>query len=441
MIYAHITVKTFEDWDGCPDSPPLPPTIPPPSTVPLDSDGDGITDDLDRCPFSKENFNNYEDWDGCPDSPPPPSFTLENLNGDEYFVLYLSHQFNSKPVVALVTEPDTYETTRKMVFPAQDGVMMWQSDLEKRFGGNWNVEFIIINAGDKASKRPDIFMNLVTIDDEPGCYDWYGLAYISSIKPVNTIVCNTSNDVPRTAGHEFIHAMGLGHAFNKPGDMMCSAEKVDGVWVPTCASSFFGSKSNKPQDFSVVAVSKIYGEDGFINPNNQISWKQQFTATQYLSSDSSSGYTTPTTPPSTPTTPPTTPTSPPESTTPTPVTPTIPTTPITPTTPTTPITPTTPTTTQKTTTKLPNWIKNNAGWWSSGAIEDRDFSKGIEYMIKEEIIRIPQVQTEKEMGTFSIGKIPDWIKNNARWWSEGKISDDDFSKGIEYMVKVGIIKI
>jgi len=92
-------------------------------------------------------------------------------------------------------------------------------------------------------------------------------------------------------------------------------------------------------------------------------------------------------------------------------------------------------------TKLPDWIKNTAGWWSSGAIEDRDFSKSIEYMIKEEIIRIPQVQTEKEMGTFSVGKIPDWIKNNAKWWSEDKISDDDFSKGIEYMVKVGIIKI
>ena len=74
-------------------------------------------------------------------------------------------------------------------------------------------------------------------------------------------------------------------------------------------------------------------------------------------------------------------------------------------------------------------------------IEDRDFSKGIEYMVKEEIIRIPQVQTEKEMGTFSVGKIPDWIKNNAKWWSEGKISDDDFSKGIEYMIKVGIIKV
>ena len=101
----------------------------------------------------------------------------------------------------------------------------------------------------------------------------------------------------------------------------------------------------------------------------------------------------------------------------------------------------TPTSTQKTTIILPDWIKENAKWWSSGAINDRDFSKGIEYMIKEEIIRIPQVQTEKDMGTFVVGKIPDWIKNNAKWWSEGLLSDEDFSKGLEYMVKEGIIKI
>jgi len=96
---------------------------------------------------------------------------------------------------------------------------------------------------------------------------------------------------------------------------------------------------------------------------------------------------------------------------------------------------------EPTKTKLPDWIKNNAKWWSSGAIEDRDFSKGIEYMVKEGIIRIPKIESEKEIASFSVGKIPDWIKNNAKWWSEGKISDDDFSKGIEYMVKEGIIKV
>jgi len=42
----------------------------------------------------------------------------------------------------------------------------------------------------------------------------------------------------------------------------------------------------------------------------------------------------------------------------------------------------------------------------------------------------------------AVGKnppLPDWIKNNAGWWAEGKISEDEFVKGIEYLVKQGII--
>jgi len=44
-------------------------------------------------------------------------------------------------------------------------------------------------------------------------------------------------------------------------------------------------------------------------------------------------------------------------------------------------------------------------------------------------------------GSESSESIPDWIKNNACWWAEGLISDDDFVKGIEYLVKEGIIKV
>jgi hypothetical protein len=38
-------------------------------------------------------------------------------------------------------------------------------------------------------------------------------------------------------------------------------------------------------------------------------------------------------------------------------------------------------------------------------------------------------------------KIPDWIKNNAKWWAENKIPDEDFVKSIQYLVKKGIIVI
>jgi len=38
-------------------------------------------------------------------------------------------------------------------------------------------------------------------------------------------------------------------------------------------------------------------------------------------------------------------------------------------------------------------------------------------------------------------EIPSWIKNNADWWSQGLITDNDFVKGIQYLVEQGIIKV
>jgi len=44
-------------------------------------------------------------------------------------------------------------------------------------------------------------------------------------------------------------------------------------------------------------------------------------------------------------------------------------------------------------------------------------------------------------GDSSSQEIPAWIKNNADWWAQGLISDDDFVKGIQYLVEQGIIKV
>ena len=37
--------------------------------------------------------------------------------------------------------------------------------------------------------------------------------------------------------------------------------------------------------------------------------------------------------------------------------------------------------------------------------------------------------------------IPDWIKNTARFWVEGKVSDSEFINALQYMIKNGIIEI
>lgn len=86
---------------------------------------------------------------------------------------------------------------------------------------------------------------------------------------------------------------------------------------------------------------------------------------------------------------------------------------------------------------IPNWIKNNAGWWSSGDISDNDFTSGIEFLINDGIISVPTISSEQ----VSNAKIPDWLRNNANWWSQNLISDEDFANGIEYLIINGIIEV
>jgi len=44
-----------------------------------------------------------------------------------------------------------------------------------------------------------------------------------------------------------------------------------------------------------------------------------------------------------------------------------------------------------------------------------------------------------KMKEFVESEIPNWIKNNAGWWAEGAIDDDTFIQGIQFMIKEGII--
>ena len=93
----------------------------------------------------------------------------------------------------------------------------------------------------------------------------------------------------------------------------------------------------------------------------------------------------------------------------------------------------------KSTQMIPEWVRNNADWWAQGAIGDSDFISGIQYLIKEGIMQIPA--TKQGITTEDSAEIPAWIKNNADWWAKGLISDDDFVKGIQFLVEQGIIHV
>jgi len=87
---------------------------------------------------------------------------------------------------------------------------------------------------------------------------------------------------------------------------------------------------------------------------------------------------------------------------------------------------------------IPSWVKNLGKWWSQELITDKDFARGIEYLIKENIITVPESGNQDSSGAT---KIPGWVKTNAGWWADNRISDLDFALGIQYLIRSGIISV
>jgi hypothetical protein len=202
--------------------------------------------------------------------------------------------------------------------------------------------------------------------------------------------------------------------------------------------------------------------------------------------------------------------------------------------------------------KVPSWVKSTAGWWATDQIEESEFLKAIEFLIKHEIIQISEtsstiysknlleikeiesiasdgyiftsgesktkwyipergeymleleisgevywdqktinplrvevispngdesgifgaeigtgefygtypITTKSEPGKYKINvkfgerefvigyflllekdsSVPDWIKNNAKWWADGNISDKNFLDGIKFLIENGVIQ-
>jgi hypothetical protein len=88
-------------------------------------------------------------------------------------------------------------------------------------------------------------------------------------------------------------------------------------------------------------------------------------------------------------------------------------------------------------TSIPGWIKNNAGWWADGQIDDGSFVSGIQWLISNGIMTIPPT----EQGEGSDDVIPSWIKNNAGWWADEQIDDNAFVSGLQWLISNGIMKI
>lgn len=53
-------------------------------------------------------------------------------------------------------------------------------------------------------------------------------------------------------------------------------------------------------------------------------------------------------------------------------------------------------------------------------------------------VKPTEIKTETKTTDY---EIPDWIRNNAKWWADGLITDQDYIKGLQYLISQGILKV
>ena len=88
-------------------------------------------------------------------------------------------------------------------------------------------------------------------------------------------------------------------------------------------------------------------------------------------------------------------------------------------------------------TYIPDWIKDYARNWATGEISDSEFMIGLDFMIQNKIIVISGIDST----SFSTEDIPSWFRNTSHWWSAGLISQQEFINSIKYLIQEDIILI
>ena len=89
---------------------------------------------------------------------------------------------------------------------------------------------------------------------------------------------------------------------------------------------------------------------------------------------------------------------------------------------------------QNSVNSIPSWIKNNAGWWADGTIDDSAFIQGIQFLIKEGIIQIKSSETttnDKKIDNkeVEIVSAPETIPSYILFTTDINGSGLDFSLG------------
>jgi len=80
-------------------------------------------------------------------------------------------------------------------------------------------------------------------------------------------------------------------------------------------------------------------------------------------------------------------------------------------------------------TVIPAWVKNIAKLWTEGKITDDQFMQTIQYLVSQKIIKVPYFP----LSNISSQSILSWVKESADAWANGQISDDQFVNVLKYL--------
>jgi hypothetical protein len=69
--------------------------------------------------------------------------------------------------------------------------------------------------------------------------------------------------------------------------------------------------------------------------------------------------------------------------------------------------------------------------WAAGSISDYGL---IKFLVDKNVLSVPEGET-----LDTDARIPSWYKLNASWWSEKKISDEEFVNGLAYLLSHKVI--
>jgi len=86
---------------------------------------------------------------------------------------------------------------------------------------------------------------------------------------------------------------------------------------------------------------------------------------------------------------------------------------------------------------VPIWVKSIVSLWGVEKITDKNFLNMLQYLIENDIIKIPKENIFKNTKEL---KMLSWIRGNLNTWSQGEVPNSEFFKNMNWLIENKFIK-